>query len=138
SPDNGGSQTVTRTGANAFTYSNSGIRRVATSVGGATLFDLSFKTTTAIGVTGATRATRVLDGGTLQITHNTKSYVVALSPSQVTWSSSCSCAVSGTWSGTVSGTYSGNFTVEITGCGTAKVTSNGASEDITLDRCAGV
>jgi hypothetical protein len=133
----GGGQTITvNPAANGFSYSVGGIDRVATRPNGDPLFDISSSTTQDIGVTGTTRQTRVMNGGTLEVVHNLRKYTVDLTPGAVTWNGTCNCAVSGSWSGTASGTVSGSFAVDITGCGTATVTVNGNSQPVELDRCA--
>jgi hypothetical protein len=135
----GGGQTVTvNPAADGFSYSVGGMERVATRPNGQKLFDISSSTTQAIGVTGLNRATRVMNGGTLQVVHNLRKYTVDLTPSNVTWNGTCNCAVSGSWSGTASGSVNGAFAVDITGCGTATVSVNGNSQPVDLDRCAGL
>ena len=89
-------------------------------------------------MTGASRATRVVSGGTLVITHNILRYSAALTPDALAWSADCNCPVSGSLSGSLSGSVSGSYTLEITGCGTAKLTARGKSSNITLDRCGGI
>jgi hypothetical protein len=132
----GGGQTVTRT-ATGFTYTVGGMKRVLRDSSGETLADIETRTLSAITLTGSTRATRVMDGGELEIKNLTRSTTLVLSPSQVTWSAACNCAVSGVFSGTTSGDQEKEFTLTLTGCGTATVESGGRSEDVTLDRCAG-
>jgi hypothetical protein len=135
----GGGQTITRT-ASGFTYKVGGIERVATDTKGTKLFDITTSTTADIGVTGASRKERVMDGGTLHIKHNLANYTVDLTPKQVKWDGTCNCAVSGSWEGTVT-TAAGKtepFTIAITGCGKATVTAQTKSKDVTLDRCAGL
>lgn len=133
SPDGG--QRVTRT-AGGFSYSVGGLRRVLQGSAGRTLVDVSTRTTADITVTGNSRSDRVMNGGTLEITHNLANYTTALSPNNVRWNASCTCPVSGTLSGTVTGSNAArNFSVEFTGCGTATVTVDGETEEVELDRC---
>lgn len=134
SAPNGG-QRVTRS-ASGYTYSVGGMRRVLQGSAGRTVVDISTRTTADINVTGNSRAERVMNGGTLELTHNLAGYTTTLSPSNVRWSASCTCPVSGTLSGTVAGTNAAkNFSVEFTGCGTATVTVDGETEEVELDRC---
>jgi hypothetical protein len=131
----GGGQKLTDTGA-GYAYSVAGMERVATTSNGAVLFDISTRTTSDILVTGSSRANRVVNGGALEVTHKKRDYVVTLVPNNLTWASTCNCAVSGSWTGTATGSVTGEWKVEITGCGKAKVTARGKSEDVDLDRCA--
>lgn len=126
-------QRITRgASANALTFTNDGIRR-AFAAGGVTLFDFTTATTSGITITGAARNGRVANGGTLRVTNNLTSEVCDYSPSNVTWSSSCICATSGSWSGTCSDGSSSLLT--LTGCGTADFSKGGSSEAVTFDRC---
>jgi hypothetical protein len=133
----GGGQTLTRT-ASGFEYTVQGMERVLTGPGGHALFDVSTRTTAPVVVTGSSRADLVIVSGALEVTHNLANYKVTLTPSNLTWSSACNCAVSGTLTGTASG---GKFdgksaSVTITACGEADVTIDGQTESVTLDRCA--
>lgn len=131
----GGGQKLTR-GTDSWKYSVLGMQRVAADKNGKKLFDVSTKTLSDVTITGQNRANRVLNGGELEISHNLANYKVVLSPENLTWSSACNCPVSGKLNGTASGSVSGSFVVEMTGCGTAKVTNDGETKDVTLDRCA--
>lgn len=124
-------QTTTRTPA-GFNFANDGIRRVFT-LSGETLFDYTTSTTSNILVTGTSRANRVMDGGNLRILNNRTAVTCNYVPNDVTWSSTCNCASSGSWTGSCS---DGKTTaVRITGCGTATVTMGEESEDFSFDRC---
>jgi hypothetical protein len=135
----GGGQTLTKT-AGGFEYAVGGIERVLTGPAGRTLFDVSAATSAPIEVTGSSRSDLVIVSGTLVITHHLAGYSVALTPSNLAWSASCNCAVSGSLTGTVSGgAHDGkSATVTLTGCGEADVTIDGKSDSITLDRCAAI
>lgn len=125
-------QTITRTAAGVFTFANDGIRRVF-SLAGNTLFDYTTTTTSNINITGTSRADRVMTGGNLRVLNNVSSVSCDYVPSNVTWSSSCNCASSGSWAGTCSDGKSSS--VNITGCGTATITVGEDSESLTFDRC---
>lgn len=125
-------QTITRTAPGVFTFANDGIRRVF-SLSGNSLFDYTTTTTSNINVTGTTRANRVMDGGSLRVTNNLTSTTCDYAPSNVTWSSSCNCASSGSWSGTCSDGK--NSSISITGCGSATIVIGEQSENLTFDRC---
>ncbi|MBI3181467.1 MAG: hypothetical protein HYZ28_04935 [Myxococcales bacterium] len=131
----GGGQTVTKA-ASGYTYKVGGIQRVGTSSGGATLFDFTTKTLEDITITGTSRAERVLNGGKLEVTNSKRNYTVVLAPENLKWSATCSCPVSGKLTGSVTSGGSGTVTIEVTGCGTAKLTVQGETSDVTLERCS--
>lgn len=135
----GGGQTLTRT-ATGFEYTVGEMRRVLTGPGGRTLFDVSAQTTAPIVITGSSRADLVIVSGALEVTHHSAGYSVTLSPSNLAWSASCNCAVSGSLTGTVSGgKHDGkSASVTLTGCGDADVTLDGQTESVTLDRCVSI
>jgi hypothetical protein len=135
----GGGQTLTKT-ATGFEYSVGGMERVLTGPGGHTLFDVSTETTTPIEITGSSRADLVIVSGALKVTHHLAGYAVTLTPSNLTWSAGCNCAISGSLTGTVSGgTHDGkSASVTLTGCGEAEVTIDGQTDSVTLDRCVGI
>jgi hypothetical protein len=135
-PDGG--QTLTRT-AGGFSYTVGGMRRVLTGPDGHTLFDISTRTTVAIGITGSSRADLVIASGALEISHNLAKYQVTLAPQNLTWASTCNCAVAGQLVGTLAGggkLDGKSATVVLTGCGQADVSIDGETESVTLDRCA--
>ncbi|MBX9768550.1 MAG: hypothetical protein K2X47_14850 [Bdellovibrionales bacterium] len=142
----GGTLTVSKTGTNGqvitrgatssdYSFTNDGIKRVIV-YQGSTLFDFTTETTAALTITGATRNGRVLTsagGAGLKVTNNLNSVSCTYTPTSVTWSSTCTCAVSGSWASTCSDGKSSNLT--ITGCGTADFTMGTASESLYFDRC---
>lgn len=129
-------QKVTKGGGSPdFTFSNDGIRRTFTSSSGTTLFDFTTQTTGDIQISGASRSNRVLIGGTLQVTNNLTGVSCSFSPSNVQWSATCNCAVSGSWSASCSDGNSASLT--LTGCGTATLQLGGETESFTFDRCVG-
>ena len=131
----GGGQVITRT-ADGFTYRVGGMKRVLKTSSGVTVADVETKTLGDITVTGTSRANRVMNGGSIEIKHVTRDYTAVLTPNNLAWTAGCVCAVSGTLTGTVTGAQSSDdVVVEMTGCGTAKITANGISEDVKLDRC---
>jgi len=136
----GGGQTLTRT-ADGFSFAVAGMERVLTSAAGRKLFDVSTRTTSPFVITGSSRADLVVKSGALEVTHNLAGYVVLLTASNLTWKSTCNCAVSGKLTGKVTsggGKLAGkSATVQITSCGHADVTIDGDTESVTLDRCAG-
>ena len=132
----GGGQTLTKT-AEGFDYSVGGMERVLTGPGGRTLFDIATRTTAPIVVTGSSRADLKIVSGSFEIDHKVAGYKVALTASNLAWTSTCTCASSGTLSGTVTGgKHDGkSASVTITACGEADVTIDGDTETVSLDRC---
>ena len=98
----GGGQTLTKTAA-GFDYSVGGMERILTGPGGRTLFDVATRTTAPIVVTGSSRADLKIVSGGFEIDHKVAGYKVTLTADNLTWTSSCNCASSGTLTGTVSG-----------------------------------
>lgn len=133
----GGGQTLTRTAA-GFEYSVGGMERILTGAGGRTLFDVRTRTITPIVVTGSSRADLKIVSGSFEIDHKLAGYKVTLTADNLTWTSSCNCASSGTLTGTVSGGRRDgkSASVVITSCGEADVTIDGETESVSLDRCA--
>jgi hypothetical protein len=127
-------QTLTRS-ENGFSYSVSGIQRVATNAAGTKLFDITVSSTADLTVSGSSRATRVVNGGTLVVANNLKAYTATLTPENVAWSASCNCPVSGTISGTLTGSKKGKYALELTGCGSANLTVDKSTSAVTFDRC---
>ncbi len=119
-----------------MSYSNDGIRRFFTDTSGTVTYDFTTTTTSAITVTGTSRANRVLSGGSLRVTNNLTSLSCDYVPTNVTWTSTCSCASSGTWSGSCSDGKTS--TVTITGCGTASLVMGPDTQTLNFDRCYGV
>jgi hypothetical protein len=127
-------QRITRGGsAGVYTFTNDGINRKFTTAAGAVLFDQTTSTNSAINVSSATRAGRVMNGGSLRVTNNLSSVTCNYVPTSVTWSAGCNCPTSGSWSGTCSNGNSTTFT--ITGCGVGDFTDGTFSSRVTLDRC---
>lgn len=115
-----------------FGFSSDGIRRVFTKAG-LTLFDYTSMTPSAITVSGTSRSSRTMNGGSLRVTNNVSGLSCDYVPSSVSWSTGCNCPVSGSWSATCSdGTSS---TLTHTGCGTANFTVGADSTSVTFDRC---
>jgi hypothetical protein len=120
-----------------FDLTTDGIRRVFTRANGNIMFDFTNTTTSAITVTGATRANRVLNGGVLDVKNNLSGVSCDLTPTDVKWDrDDCNCAVSGSWSGKCSDGKS--KTIAITGCGTATIQTGNdihTRDDVIFDRC---
>ncbi|MBC7692381.1 MAG: hypothetical protein H7222_11515 [Methylotenera sp.] len=116
-----------------FQFSSGAVRRVFKLASGATLMDHTSSTTAPITVMGDSRATRVLNGGTMHVVNNTTGVSCDYSPTNVAWTSGCNCATSGSWAGTCSnGT---NTSLVLNGCGTASLTTGSTTESVAFDRC---
>jgi hypothetical protein len=127
-------QTLTRTGATTFDFTNSGIRRTFVTPKGTTLLDVTAATGSAISVTGNNRNTRTMSGGSLVVTNNLTSVSCTLTPSSVQWTSACNCPTAGSWSGTCSDASSFQVAFSST-CGQTTVTKDGVATTVTMDRC---
>jgi hypothetical protein len=127
-------QTLTRTGATNFTFSNTGIRRTFVTPKGTTLLDITTSTSSPVSVTGNSRNTRTLSGGTIVVLNNLTSVSCSLTPSSVSWSSACNCPTAGSWSGTCSDATTLSVAFSNT-CGESTVTKNGVVSTVTMDRC---
>lgn len=116
-----------------FTLSNDGINRIFTAAS-TTLFNQTTATSGDITITGTSRTSRVMTGGSLNVTNNLTSVVCNYVPTNVTWAGdTCNCPTSGSWSGTCSNGKS--TTLNITGCGTASYTEGADTQAVTFDRC---
>lgn len=130
-------QEMTWTGSaspKTVTATSDGIRRTAIA-DGATVYDVSTSTVGGISISGTARVGRRISSGTLRFTNHLNNEVCDITPSNVVWSSNCTCATAGSWSGNC--TINGAFNVTISSCGTGTVTYNGQSRSVTFDRCAG-
>lgn len=127
-------QSLKRTGGSTYEFTNSGIRRSFTTPKGTTLLDITTTTGSAISVTGNSRASRTVSGGSLIVTNNLNSASCTLTPSSVSWSSGCNCPTAGSWSGSC--TDGANFEVAFgSTCGEATVTKGSGSSTVVMDRC---
>jgi hypothetical protein len=126
-------QLLTRTAVATYDFTNDGIRRVVTNSSDEILYDFNTATTSAITVTGNNRDGRVIDGGTLRVTNNLTERICDYTPADVTYSASCNCAISGTWTGSCSDDLT--TTLEITGCGTGTFSIGDQSSSVEFSRC---
>lgn len=129
-------QTLKRTGATTFDFSNTGIRRTFVTPKGSTILDVTttVSSSSPLTVTGNSRANRVVNGGPLVVVNNLTGVTCNLTASSVSWSTGCSCPTAGSWSGTCSD--STTFTTAFSStCGQATVTKGTESSTVTLDRC---
>ena len=117
-----------------FTLTSDGIRRVFTTPSNTALFDYTTTVTSPITITGPDRANRTITGGTIRVKNNLSTVTCDYTPSNVAWSSSCNCAISGNWSGTCSDGK--NTSLVLDSCGTGTLTVGTESETISFDRCS--
>lgn len=121
-----------------FDFTNDGIRRVF-ALGSTTLFDFTTTTTAALTVTGPLRSSRVLSstgGAALRVTNNKDGSTCDYVPTAVTWSSTCNCPVSGSWTATCSNGKTSKL--EHTSCGSATFTLGSDTTSVSFDRCYGL
>jgi hypothetical protein len=117
-----------------FSLTNDGIRRVIT-VGTEIKHNVVTSITSAVTVTGSDRASRIMNGGSIRLQNALTFERCDIAPSAVTWSGTCSCATSGSWSGSCE--TKGAFILAITGCGTANLTVGAETKAVTLSQCSG-
>lgn len=129
-------QRITRNSASSFAYSNDGIRRVL-SFNSRTIADYTAQTTSDITITGASRSGRTANGGSLQVTNNLTETICNFVPTNVTWSNTCTCAVSGTWSATCDDGTTATYVIG-NGCGQGTLTIDNESSEVTLDQCSSI
>ncbi|MEO5667773.1 MAG: hypothetical protein ABIR96_06935 [Bdellovibrionota bacterium] len=130
-------QTITRVSNGVYTYAVSGIRRYLDNSVGTRIADFTVNTTSNIQITGSSRSSREMSGGSIQIASNLENESIVLSPDSLRWTASCSCPISGSWIGQKTDTegVTSDFVVEITGCGTANLEQSGTTKSISLERC---
>jgi hypothetical protein len=130
-------QKIVRKSASTYSYSITGLRRYFDDPAQERLVDLSFRTTSDMQITGSTRATRRMTGGTLEITNNIDGSVISLSPNALRWSSTCSCPTSGSWVGQIvdAENMTTDFVVTLESCGSAEVKRGDETSSVSLERC---
>lgn len=130
----GGGGRLTRT-ASGFDLTILGKHRTRTTAGGRAALDISMRTTSDIGLDKLARNNRTVNGGTFVIAHNLSKYKVSLSPSNLTYTSSCCYPTGGTINVTYSGIISGSGSVTFTSCGNATLSRDAESYDISFYSC---
>lgn len=136
----GGGQVLTRTGPAAYAYKVLGMHRVLTDADGKKRFDISTRTLEDIGVTGSSRADRVVNGGKLEISHNLAGYTTELVPENLAFAANCNCPVSGRLVGNTSGgvgrrAVDKDWIIQVNSCGKATLTVEDEVKQLTFDRC---
>lgn len=130
----GGGGRLTKT-ASGFDLTVLGKHRTRTTAGGRAALDISMRTTSDISLDQIARNNRTINGGTFVIAHNLAKYKVSLSPSNLTYTSSCCYPTGGTINVTYSGIISGSGSVTFTSCGSATLSRDAESYDITFYSC---
>ena len=115
----GSGQKLTKVSAGNYTWDTLGINRTFTNTVGTEVFNMSFKTSTALTITGTSRATRKITAGTWEVYHNIAKYTASLAFDNVAWEAGCNEPTSGTVTGTLTGSQSGTFTLTFGACGTS-------------------
>lgn len=131
----GGGGRLTRT-AGGWDLEILGKHTIGTGRRGRTVFDVSVKTTAPVQVTGGlSRASRVLDGGQVEVHHNLAGFKAVLTPSNLQYSAMCCHPVSGSINATYSGSVAGEATLSFEGCGSATLTKDGVNSSVSLTYC---
>jgi hypothetical protein len=104
---------------------------------GTVLYDVSVRTTSAIGLDQVVRNGRTMNGGALEVNHNLAGFTAVFVPNNVEWSSSSCChPTSGSMTVTYSGSRTGSATMSFGPTrGTATVTSGSTTQNIVLGFC---
>jgi hypothetical protein len=132
----GAGSTITYNGT-AYELEIAGAHKVQSLTSGATEFDVSVMTSSPMTLTGALSGSRVVDGGSVTVYHNSAKYTAVLVPHSLTYAlASCCHPVGGSIDITYSGSLTGSGTVTFPGaCGTANLSINGHPELITIQGC---
>lgn len=132
-------QKLTRSSSTTYDYEVSGLRRYFTDSSSNLTVNYTIQTVSDITITGLLRANRRMTGGTLKITDNITGSETEITPSAVKWSSTCTCASSGSWIGqTTSDTgVTEDFTLTMTSCGQATMKKGTEESSVELERCIG-
>ncbi len=125
-------QQITRTAAGVYSFTNDGIDRVI-NVAGTDVWDFTTATTSAVTITGNTRNGRVVTGGVVRVTNNLTAVTCDYVPSNLTWTSACTCPISGSWSTTCSNGKASSYTIQ--GCRIGRFVMGDDAETVVLDRC---
>lgn len=126
-------QQLTRVSNTTATFENDGVRRYATTANGEVITDFTTRTTEPVNINGIVQTGRVVTGGKFQITNNLTGVVCTVTPTNLTWDGSCTCAETGTIDGTC--TDGTSYSVEMGSCGSATISANGVTTSVNLGRC---
>jgi len=92
--------------ATGFSLDIYGTRKIRTTNTGTVLYDVSIRSTLPLTVTGGLSGTRTIEGGTIEVIHNTNKYVATITPSNLVYSSTTCCHPT---SGSIIVNYSGTI-----------------------------
>ncbi|MCC7404395.1 MAG: hypothetical protein IT288_08350 [Bdellovibrionales bacterium] len=113
-----------------------GKNKVLQAAGGSTLMNHSVRTLSNISVTGGLdRASRVVNGGQVEVAHNLANFTAIYTPNNLQWSSSCCHPVSGSISISFDGSVTGTGSIVFNGCGSATISKDDKSRDLSLTYC---
>lgn len=103
---------------------------------GRTIFDVSVRTLNQVSISGSlSRASRVVNGGQIEVNHNVAGFTSVITPSNLQWNNTCCYPVSGSLSVSYSGSKTGSATVTFSGCGSASVNQSGQVSSINMSYC---
>lgn len=120
----------------SYSFTNDGIERKFTISNGSVALDFVTTTTSPITINGASRSVRVMSGGALQVLNKLSSVTCTYIPSGVAWSSTCNCAMTGSWSGSCSDGTTSTLTLGPS-CGAASFTLGATSGTVNFSGCYG-
>ena len=99
------------------------------SFGGQTIYDHSLRSGSPLTVTGSlNRSSRQVNGGSIEIFHNSAEYTLNLVPNNLTWNGGCHPS-SGSLTGTLTGSLEGSVTITYTGMGQGQILIERPEED---------
>lgn len=96
----------------------------------------SIRTLTPINITGGLdRASRLVNGGQLEVNHNLAKYTAIFTPNNIQYSSTCCHPISGSLTVNYSGSISSSGSITFEGCGSATISQDGKERAISLSFC---
>ncbi|MCB0365158.1 MAG: hypothetical protein H6624_10565 [Bdellovibrionaceae bacterium] len=126
---------LTNTGS-AWEIQVLGKNKILKTAAGVTIMSHSIRTLSNVTVTGGlSRASRVMNGGQVEVNHNLAKFTAVYTPNNLQWSSTCCHPVSGNLSVTFDGTVTGTGSVVFNGCGSATISKDDKERTITLSYC---
>lgn len=131
-----GGGTVTTNSSGIYSLAIPGLRKLRTSGGNNTIYDISVRTTSAFTISDPTSTSLTVSSGSMEVIHNVAQYVATVSANALAYSySSCCYPTSGTLSVSYSGAASGSGSISFPSCGKATLTVGSASTSLTLIGC---
>jgi hypothetical protein len=131
----GGGGRLTYEGAASFKAKILGEHRKLIGVAGRVLIDHSIHSSSDVNVSAPSADIRVVDGGSIELSHNLAKYTASFSPHSLTFSAGCCYPISGTLDLDYAGSIRGSAQVVFQGCGSAKLVRGGTSANLTFNEC---